>query len=332
MGTIIRRVTVENTLKGDATHSTGANILGQSVIITYFKDVMTIIVLESLVFGIAFLWKRKRGWNQIFLAANIISLLMTMWFWFVQKTGYDGVKLYIPTCLLYALYSMVQCLKRKQSCMIPLMGICLGLGVFLNVIFVSNVPLINNLPFLLPAVIWGLVLICEGTKETSDGVAFLAVTCMAAVLGTLFTLQSSPAGTLVFDCDERISEGPAKGIFTSEFVASTYSEANRIFQEKIPDGSNVLIVTNNYYNTLLYYCYMNNHAKISHYSVNSTPTFTKHLEYYWLMFPEKYPDVIFINNTTFYQDTWILDYAEYYFDYDYKEESKYGNIYYRKKQ
>lgn len=332
---------IRGILTGDLTHSSGANILGQSKIITYARNGISVLLWLAATALAAFLISfvltklRKKG-NLAALTAlvwNLLAALVTLYNWLWKSTGYDGLKLYIPCLLCTSFFYWCKCRKKLHpSCPIPFYGVLLGIGVFLNVLFISNVPMINNLSFLIPAVLWGMVLLAQCFEEQNTYLtAVFVCTSLLAAAGTLFTLQSSPAGCTIFDCDGRIADGPAKGILIASSTAEVYSSESQSFLETVPDNSTVLLVTNCYKNTLLYYCYLQNNVNISHYSVNSTPTYTKTLEGYWVMYPDKYPEVIVVNDSTYYYEEygWIFDYIEHYYGYTRKVKTEYATYYFK---
>ena len=74
-----------------------------------------------------------------------------------------------------------------------------------------------------------------------------------------------------------------------------YGVNEQTFREVVKEGSNVLIVTSFFHNQSLTTMYMLNDVKISHYTVNSTPTYGEQLLSYWERYPERKPDCIIIN-------------------------------------
>lgn len=332
---------IRGVTSGDITHASGANILGQSKYLAYLKNGLSLLGLLSITAAIAFglslvLSRTIKKYERIHIFAILwfaISGMHTLYCWFIQRTGYDGIKLYIPCTLIiiFIYWCKYKGATKDSICPIPFFGILLGAGCFINVLFVSNVPLTNNLPFLLPSVVWGMVLFALLTKEISfpREMLFSGIAVLTA-LGTMFTLQSGPAGFTIFDCNDRITEGPAKGVMVAESVAKVYNSESVSFSKNVSEGSTALLVTNGYFNTLLYYCYLENGVNISHYSVNSTPTFIQMLEGYWVIYPDKFPDVIVVNNSTSYMYYgWIFDYIENYYGYTKTLETEYATYYYK---
>ena len=335
-----------NILNGDMTHASGANTMGESILISFIKNSIRISILLTMVFASSFviclivakIKKSRITWAQVKLPAIIISGAYTLCQWLILRSGYDGLKLFIPTCIICALADCIIVFHKKTSnrkaYLLPFIGLLISIGVFINVLTVSNVPMINNLSFLSTGVIWSLVILSLANNDSQNENLFatISVTAVAAVIfvGTLFTLPSGPAGNTVFACNSRIEIGPAKNIYTSKKVASTYTEATNEFKKMVPAGSNVLIVSNSYENTLLNYCYLLNDVNISHYSVNSTPTFSQKLEEFWIEYPEKTPDVVIFNNSTYssWEFDWIRIYTEYYLTYNHRESLDVLDIYY----
>lgn len=326
--------TVTGILSGDMTHSSGANITGNSVLITYAKNTAAIagfLAADALIsYLICILLKKREAVFAVFLN---FSFLVTLYYWFVKRSGYDGLKLFIPAIFLASLHYIVK--NRKSTnpgTILSLFGIFAGLACFFNVLIISNVPLTNNLSFLFLSALFGMLEICMFEKEKTTAVfctVFLAVT----VLGSFFTVLSSPAGTTIFYYCERITSGPAKGCLVSDYMADVYNEALEDFIQNTSSKDNVLIVTNCWYNTNLTSLYMTNNVNISHYSVNSTPTYNAALLDYWQRFPEYYPDCIVINNSTgtTWEWDWITQYIQTYYDYDKEIDTKYLTFFVKEK-
>ena len=330
---------------GDLTHATGANLMGQSVILTYAKNTITIalyvaaitIVALALTYAAGKIRGRKCSGNSLLLLCNLFAAAVTLYHWLWQGSGYDGMKLFIPVCVLSAGVLLLGMKKEARPAQpelaIPVLGVVVGFAVFLNVLFVSNVPLTNNLCFLLSSVLWSLVLMAQLRAKEAKNTAYgiIAVVTATIFLGTLITLPSSPAGCLVSDATDRVTAGPAKGIFTSGKVAEVYNSVTAAFTKTVPQGAGVVLVTNSFENTLLDYCYLLNDVDICHYSVNSTPTFSMKLEEYWNLYPEKYPDVIAVNRSTYHvwEWDWILYYLENYYHYDRVVSTEYADFYFR---
>lgn len=326
--------TVSGILSGDMTHSSGTNITSNSIIITYAKNLALIagfLLLDALIsYLICFLLKKRDAVFAVFLN---FSFLVTLYYWFVKKAGYDGLKLFIPAILLVSLHFFAKSKKAKEKKLtLPLFGIFAGIACFINVLLISNVPLINNLSFLFLSALFGMLLISmfmdDGTK------AFLCTLLLAvSFAGTFFTVLSSPCGNTIFSYTHKIEDGPSKGCYVDEYMATVYNKALTDFTENTRPGDNILIVSNCWYNTNLTTLYMTNDVNISHYSVNSTPTYNSSLEDYWNRFPEYYPDIIIVNNSTI--TTWEWDWINYYihtsFHYDRQIDTEYLTFFVKEK-
>lgn len=325
--------TVSGILSGDSTHGLGTNITGNSILVSFVKDSLLILCLLAvdalLSYLICVLLKKRDAFSAVFLN---ISFLFTLYFWFVKKTGYDGLKLFIPAIFIVSILSLVKNRQEKSQIMTPAFGVCAGVACFLNVLLISNVPLINNLSFLFVAVLFGMLAISIFAKENVS-LILCTVFLSVSVAGSVFTTLSSPLGNTVFSYTAKISDGPAKGCLVDSFAADVYDKSLEAFLQNTTPEENVLLVTNCWFNISLTTLYMTNDVNISHYSVNSTPTYNSSLEDYWLRFPEYYPDCIIINNSTFstWEWDWINLYIQNHFNFDRQIDTEYLTFFIKEK-
>ncbi|MBR6152423.1 MAG: hypothetical protein IKQ25_14190 [Lachnospiraceae bacterium] len=220
---------------------------------------------------------------------------------------------------------------KKRALLPAVYGILLGMGVFVNVLCFSNVGLICNLTFLSTSALWGMVLLVTlmeagsvgqerderviragmivgqerdkqvisagSTRGKEAALAYVLSFFAVAVLGTALTLNYGPSGSTILDLRGagRMQDGPSKGTIVARQIANFYGVNEQTFREVVKEGSNVLIVTSFFHNQSLTTMYMLNDVKISHYTVNSTPTYGEQLLSYWERYPERKPDCIIIN-------------------------------------
>lgn len=313
---------MRNTLSGDSTHMKAQNIVGQSKWITYLNNLGTVclwlVITLILAKLICVLVKRSKGKSFALTTCWIIvSLFVTAFKWVILNEGYDTLKLYIPVLVCCGIY---RCLTAKeQRKRFLLFAVLCGIGAFLNVLFISNVPLTNNLAFLGAGAFWALVAVISDYTRENRGKEALTITvifCLTLLLGTGFTLTSGPFGNNVFALNGIVRNGPARNVLMSKDVAWVYHSDYIDFEQVVPEGSNVLIVTDFFRNASVTSCYLLNNVNISHYSVNSTPTFSAKLEEYWEMYPEKTPEVIMVNTYTvsLSEGDWVYDYLKREFD------------------
>ncbi|MCQ2539271.1 MAG: hypothetical protein MJ114_02360 [Acetatifactor sp.] len=337
---------IRGILAGDMTHASGANIVGQSVLISLIKNGAQLGMAMAAAFLIAFAFvfckckvqKLPFRWRAVGILALLVSCVYTLYLWLIKGYGYDAMKLYIPVSMCLALVILGVKAKKKEALrdyLLPFVGMLVNLGIFVNVLFISNVPMINNLSFLSTSVVWSLVILCLSVKEEREekiwNAVALGTVLLTVCVATGFTLPSSPSGNNILSCRQRICCGPARSIFTAERTAKVYSTAAHEFAENIQEGSKVLLVSNSFDNTLVNYCYLMKDVEISHYSVNSTPTYSMKLEEYWNLYPEKYPDVIAVNKNTYttWEWDWILLYVRDYYGYKEVVNTESFDFYYR---
>ena len=138
------------------------------------------------------------------------------------------------------------------------------------------------------------------------------------------------------DCT-RLSEnickyGPAIGTVSNYMGAYIYNNEYKLWQDTIPEGSKVLIATDNVHSTnTIQYTFKN--AEVCHYSIVDPTAYDERLLTYWSYYPEKKPDIIVIDcwfgNMLFAEDSWIIQYIEHDFGYTEVIEGDYVRIYKR---
>ena len=312
---------IQGLLAGDDTHASGALLNGNVKAIEYLQEAGKVCAFLVVTLGIAVLasWilshvkkERNRLWMPLWVG---LAYGVTLFYWFVNKSGYEGMKLYYPVLAILGVFAYFW--MRGQAILLPAVyGILLGVGVFINVLCFSNVGLICNLTFLSTSALWGMVLLVawletEGDKKGQStqvigvvgekgremAVGFALSFFAISVMGTALTLNYGPSGSTILDLRSagRMQEGPAKGTIVARQIANFYGVNEETFREVVKEGSRVLIVTSFFHNQSLTTMYMLNDAEISHYTVNSTPTYGDQLLSYWERYPERRPDCIIIN-------------------------------------
>ncbi|MBO4751011.1 MAG: hypothetical protein J5546_11940 [Lachnospiraceae bacterium] len=335
---------IRGILGGDDTHATGTLLSGGSKLASYGKDLG--IVLLALLGAAVVAWLIERILRAVFpkafsdspsfefkrLLFLAVSLDATLFLWFIMGAGFDGLKLYLPALILLGISVFLE-KKSDDKMLVPLFGILLGIGTFLNVLLISNVDLITNLTFLSGAAIWGLVLLVqffEAEEKKIETWFVLLAMLFVVFLGTTYTLGSGPAGQNILQLVKvrgKIQEGPAKGTYVTREIAGAYNENCRMMQAIVKEGTPVLLVTNFFHNESLTLLYMMNDVKISHYSVNSTMTYGDKLREYWELFPDRRPKCVIINgDSCFYEDyLWAQELLK---EYEPAEETKVYNVTY----
>lgn len=312
---------IEGIISGDGTHNFSHLINGDSKIIIYSKNIIKLLILlaATAVFPVIvfFALRRKEALKHLPAIIWIVeSFAYTCFNWFIGKTGYEGLKLFIPVMMIVgAIYYFKKSKKDKESEMLPaFFGSLIGFFVFVNVLFISNMSLILNLTFLNISALFSLVIIIyalerSGACKTAKILpgAFLLITA----LGTGLTLNLSPIGATVFDLSKEgeMKEGPSRGTIVSKEMAEIYDDNYRYFEELTKEPRNVFIVTNYEKNESLTTLYMVNDSNVCHYTVNSTPTYGDRVLDYWDRYSRKKPDcVILQTDSARYDDmVWIYD-------------------------
>ena len=319
---------INGVLAGDDTHLGGVLLNGNQKWADYLQDAGIILAYMFVTLLIAmfasiivFLVTKRR--NDIWMLVWIVeAYAVTLYNWFVKKIGYEGLKLYIPVLSIIGIYVFFKYFRSAKegsaegSSMLPAFyGIVIGIGVFANVLLISNVGVTWNITFLNTSALWGMVILVSYLEKIDIPVKYcltLGLFYLMMIAGTGFTLNAGPVGSTIFDVvrDGRpMLEGPTTGAVTSRSVAYVYDVNFRLFRDLVKENSNVLIVTNFFHNQSLTPIYMLNDVNISHYTVNSTPTYSDKLYEYWEKYPERMPDCIIINGDSCPPDDylWALD-------------------------
>ena len=299
---------IKGIVAGDDTHLGSSLLTGRSKGADYLMGLGTValwMVGSALAAFFIYLLiraitkKKNNLWVYIWVAA---SLAVALYHWFVVKTGYEGLKLYIPVTILVGFVAAGR--KRSEesdvNVTVPFYGMIIGVGVFVNVLFISNVDIITNLTFLNTSVLWGLAAFAmkaEKREDRSSAQSLLAAFFFVVAIGTAFTLNSGPNGSTVFNIPDLnyMRKGPAKWAFVSRSIEAAYDTNTALFADTVAQGSNVLVVSNFIHNQSLSTLYMVNDSNVSHYTVNSTPTYGDKLYDYWEEHPDKRPNVVVIN-------------------------------------
>ena len=318
---------INGVLNGDDTHLGGVLLNGNQKWVDYLQNTGIILAYVAVTLLIAlfvsfviFRITRKRNdvWMPVWIAE---AYAVTLYNWFVKKTGYEGLKLYIPVLSFVGIYVFFKhfCSAKdgqaERSSMLPAFyGIIIGIGVFANVLLISNVGITLNISFLNTSALWSMVILISYLEKFDVPVKYCLASglfCLMVIVGTGFTLNSGPNGNTIFDVKRggRMQEGPTKGTVVSNTVANVYDANYQLFMTLVKENSNVLIVTNFFHNQSLTPIYMLNDVNISHYTVNSTPTYGDKLYEYWEKYPERMPDCIIINGDSCRADDylWALD-------------------------
>ena len=318
---------IDGVLTGDDTHLGGVLLNGNQKWADYLQDAGIILAYMAITFLIAifvsfvvFQITKKR--NDVWMLTWIVeAYAVTLYHWFVKKIGYEGLKLYIPVLSIIGIYVFLRHFRSakdsqaQRSSMLPAFyGIVIGIGVFANVLLISNVGITWNITFLNTSALWGMVILVSYLEKMDVPVKRClasALFCLMMIIGTGLTLNAGPIGSTILDIERggRMQKGPTKGAVVSKDVAYIYDVNFELFGEFVKENSNVLIVTNFFHNQSLTPMYMLNDVNISHYTVNSTPTYSNKLYEYWEKFPGRMPDCIIINGDSCSNDDylWALD-------------------------
>ena len=291
---------------------------------TYLKELWKLLCYLAVSAAAAFAFtgwvhrKKKLADRKFFFYSCwlYLAMLVTLIQWFPMQTGYEGLRLFIPVAAICGALSLRGEAKDEPGRMrqvMALFGILIFAGAYVHVLCISNVPLIQNLSFLYGACLWGLIslVFTYGAGDRRASLTGLLVTLgFVVIAGSGYTLSSGAFGSHIFELDGIVRNGPAQNCLMSKDAAWVYHTDYETFESVVPKGSNVLIITDFFRNTSVTSCYLLNDVHISHYSVNSTPTFSEKLEEYWQQFPEKTPDVVMVNThaVTLKEGDWAAGY------------------------
>lgn len=222
----------------------------------------------------------------------ILSLGTILW----QLLAWIGKAefLYEPMLLFYHIFLVVfMCsgMTRKEILLyvVPSVTAVFAAGLLTN----TGIRVISF--FLLPAVVYGLACISKKCRWNVSVVIVSLIGLFLFAKGWMVCETGGYKADMLYIKQKALS-GPAKNIYCRYIEGYEYNIVQELMDTYVEDNDNVLCVSGH----TLWYLLKN--VNISNFSTISTPTYDERLLEYYDLFPEKYPDVIILQEVPGYEN------------------------------
>lgn len=265
----------------------------------------------------------------VLLLSNLYQLIM----WIGLNKGYEYLQIHLAVTLCLGLWMICFGLKSSDRfAKYMWCGTLIGFVSLVCVMLLTNLNLLSSITHSMLATLCMLALFAYIGKEYPSYIYIVLVAfCLTATVGKGYTLRGGFGNyNNVLQSEGILKHGPAAGTVSTYMGAYIYNNEYLLWQEAIPEGSNVLVATNNVQsaNTVQY---MFQKANVCHYSVIDPAGYDESLLTYWERYPEKKPDIIVVDcwfgNLLFSKDSWMMQYIEKDFGYTEVIDGDYIKIY-----
>lgn len=333
-------------LNSDLTHTfdTGSKLALLSQNLLHYAIAFGVITMAAVLLSFV-PWFQKHLPEQKGIAITGLVILLSdvyqLVLWVVFNKGYEYVQIHLAVTMCLGLW-MLCSPKWGRDCRpaepkssfsrYMWFGALIGLASLACVMMLTDLDLLSSIPHGMLGSICMLALFAYMTEKYSDFVYWiLVVFCLTACVGKGYTLRGGFGDyNNVLQSQGICKDGPAIGTVSTYMGAYIYNNEYALWQDNIPEGSNVLIATNNVQSVnTIQYTFRN--ARVCHYSIVDPTAYDQRLLTYWSYYPEKEPDIIVIDcwfgNMLFEEDSWIVRYIEEDFGYTQMIEGDYVRIY-----
>ena len=262
----------------------------------------------------------------------LLSIVYQLFLWMVQNTGYEYLQIHMAVTMCLGLWLLCFKFHAKDTFTKYMwFGAVIGLASLACVLILTDLNLVSSIPHGMIGSICTLALFACFAKEYPRYVYMILVTfCLTACIGKGYTLRGGMDYNNVLQSENICKYGPAIGTISNYMGAYIYNNEYQLWQDAVPEGSKVLIATDNVHSTnTIQYTFKN--AEVCHYSIVDPTAYDERLLTYWSYYPEKEPDIIVIDcwfgNMLFAEDSWIVQYIENDFGYTEVIEGDYVRIY-----
>lgn len=262
----------------------------------------------------------------------LLSVLYQLFSWIFLNTGYEYLQLYLAVTLCLGLWFFAFRLHDSDTfSRYMLFGASIGLISLACVMMLTDLNLLSSIPHGMLGSICMLAFFVHITHSYERFLyTILLAFCYAACIGKGYTLRGGMDYNNVLQSENICKHGPAIGTISNYMGAYIYNNEYKLWQDTIPEGSKVLIATDNVHSTnTIQYTFKN--AEVCHYSIVDPTAYDERLLTYWSYYPEKKPDIIVIDcwfgNMLFAEDSWIVQYIEHDFGYTEVIDGDYVRIY-----
>lgn len=265
----------------------------------------------------------------VLLLSNVYQLVL----WICFNKGYEYLQIHLAVTMCLGLWMLCFRLKSASSFTKYMwFGTLIGILSLVCVMLLTNLNLLSSIPHAMLASICMLALFAYIGKEYPKYLYIVLVSfCLTACIGKGYTLRGGFGNyNNVLQSRGICKYGPAIGTVSTYMGAYIYNNEYKLWQDAIPENSNVLVVTNNVQSVnTVQYTFKN--ANICHYSTIDPTAYDERLLTYWSRYPEKEPDIIVIDcwfgDMHFANDSWIVNYIENDFGYTEVIDGDYVRIY-----
>lgn len=262
----------------------------------------------------------------------LLSALYQLFSWVFLNTGYEYLQLHLAVTLCLGLWLYAFRLRESNTFSRYMwFGAMIGLISLACVMMLTDLDLLSSVPHGMLGSICMLALFVHMARSYERYLyTLLLAFCYAACIGKGYTLRGGMDYNNVLQSENICKYGPAIGTVSNYMGAYIYNNEYQLWQNTIPEGSKVLIATDNVHSTnTIQYTFRN--AEVCHYSIVDPTAYDERLLTYWTYYPEKQPDIIVIDcwfgNMLFPEDSWMVQYIENDFGYTEVIEGDYVRIY-----
>ena len=253
---------------------------------------LTVCLILAHLLGIVFNKSRRFIFAGVFSVSLVILILCDG---FLREDEYNFWLFTAGILIIYlAIYSIISlkycCDKTKR---LYWTAFFISTSSFIAVFLLTNLNLLSIFNYMLVVGCVSFVPIAEKLSRTDSEwktIVFLSLICLSFCFPRLLLMRDyGGAKDTVFEVQNIVRSGPAKGIICSYMGYYTTACNIEDFDAYVNDGDRLLIVTTASQDPIPY---LYEDVVISHYSTISTPTFSNKLIEYWNEYPERYPNVI----------------------------------------
>jgi hypothetical protein len=237
-------------------------------------------VIYSVVYIILRISKRDVK-KRLFVILPLISVLWQLGAWLSESRYFNE-----PLVLFYHIFITVIMLgkwERKElwCYVVPPVAACFAAGILTNTgIYVISV-------FLLPAIVYGLAR-WEGKDRMGGCIVIVSLAVLFLFAKGWLVCENEGYKADMTYVKQKALSGPAKNIYCRYMDGYEYNIVQELMDAYVEDGDKVLCVSTHSI------WYLLGDVEIANYSTISTPTYDERLLAYYDNFPEKYPDVIIL--------------------------------------
>ncbi len=328
---------IEAILNSDLTHTYDSGMSSQNIFVGILQYAVTFLALTLIAFVLTklpIIQKHLPADKGVAIVGILLLLsnVYQMYLWVIRNTGYEHLQIHLAVTLCLGLWlfffkTNVPDIFSKYMWFGALIGLCSLVCIML----LTDLTLVTSIPHALLGSICMLALFAHITKDYSKYIYFILIAfCFTACVGKGFSLRGGQGYNNVLQSENICKYGPAIGCVSNYMGAYIYNNEYELWQSAIPEGSKVLIATDNVHSAnTIQYTFKN--AEVCHYSIVDPTAYDERLLTYWSYYPEKEPDIIVIDcwfgNLLFAEDSWIVQYIEHDFGYTEAIEGDYVRIY-----